>query len=280
MKLANIAFEDGVRAAIVEGDEVRVLEEHNLTTVLASPTPPERLSVSTVLPLQSVRLLPPTGPCSKFVGIGLNFQEHIVESGLDQPAHPMIFAKFPSALIGPHDDILLPSNSVQTDWEGEFGVVVGQRVRYADEAEAARAIAGFILVNDVSIRDWQLHTSQYFPGKNFDASTPLGPWIVGVDELGTNPDIEVTTRVDGEIMQQARTVDLVFNPAQLISYISGFCAMNPGDVIATGSPGGVGHVRNPPIYLEEGQFLETSAPELRALRNRCTHTPSTVQVAL
>jgi acylpyruvate hydrolase len=274
MKLANVAVNGGTRAARVEDDRLLVLDYDNLASVLAQGTPAEQLPVVAEIPPASARLLPPVGAHCKCVCVGLNYASHIAESGLDTPSHPMLFVKFPSALIGPTDDIMLPRVSPMIDWECELGVVIGKRVHRADEREAADAIGGFTLLNDVSVRDWQLHTSQFLPGKSFDAMTPVGPWMVGVDELGPDPDLEVTTRVDGEVMQQARTSDLVFKPAALVSYISSFCALEPGDIIATGTPSGVGHVRTPPLYLKDGQVLETTGEGLGKLTNRCVDEPA------
>jgi acylpyruvate hydrolase len=274
MKLANVAVNGGSRAARVEGDRLLVLDYDNLARVLAEGTPADQLPVVSEIPVDSERLLPPVGAHCKCVCVGLNYASHIAESGLDTPTHPMLFAKFPSALIGPNDDIVLPRVSPMIDWECELAVVIGKRVHQADEREATDAIGGFTLLNDVSVRDWQLHTSQYLPGKSFDALTPVGPWMVGVDELGPDPDLEVTTLVDGQVMQQARSSDLVFKPAALVAYISTFCALEPGDIIATGTPGGVGHVRNPPIYLKDGQILETTGEGLGKLTNRCVDEPA------
>jgi acylpyruvate hydrolase len=274
MKLANVAVNGGVRAASVKEDRLLLLDYDNLASVLAQDTPADQLPVVSEIPLESARLLPPVGQHCKCVCVGLNYASHIAESGMDTPTHPMLFAKFPSALIGPTDDIPLPQVSPMVDWECELAVVIGKRVHRADEREAADAIGGFTLLNDVSVRDWQLHTSQFLPGKSFDAMTPVGPWMVGVDELGTEPDLEVSTLVDGEVMQQARTSDLVFKPAALISYISTFCTLDPGDIIATGTAGGVGHVRRPPVYLKNGQILETAGEGLGKLSNRCIDEPA------
>ena len=277
MKLANVAVNGGVRAAIVKEDRLLLLDYDSLASVLAQGTPADQLPVASDIPLDSARLLPPVGPHCKCICVGLNYASHIAESGLETPTHPMLFAKFPSALIGPTDDIPLPQVSPMIDWECELAVVIGKRVHRADEREAADAIGGFTLMNDVSVRDWQLHTSQFLPGKSFDAMTPVGPWMVGVDELGIDPDIEVTTRVDGALMQQGRTSDLVFKPAALVSYISTFCTLEPGDIIATGTTGGVGHVRTPPEYLKDGQVLETAGERLGKLVNRCVDEPATAR---
>jgi len=155
------------------------------------------------------------------------------------------------------------------DWEVEVGVVIGRRVREVDETQAAAAIAGYTVVNDVSARDFQLHTSQWTPGKNVESSSPVGPWVVSVDELGPNPDLGISTRVDGVVRQDGRTTDAIFTPAQIIAYVSGFITLEPGDIIATGTCEGVGHLMDPPTYLHADQVLETTIEHIGTLTNRC-----------
>jgi acylpyruvate hydrolase len=190
----------------------------------------------------------------KIICVGLNYRTHIVEMGREIPAHPTLFTKFPEALIGPNDPIALDPASAAVDWEAELGVVVGRSVRRADEESAAAAIAGFCVLNDITMRDWQYRTTQWFQGKSFEGSTPLGPYLVTPDELpgGVRPRLDFTCVVDGAVKQAANTADLVFDPVDLVRYISRMVTLNPGDVIATGTPGGVGHARRPPEYLREG----------------------------
>jgi acylpyruvate hydrolase len=244
------------------------LETEDLTSAIALSTSGAELPVSSRVPLVSAKLLAPATANTKFFCVGLNYYSHMAEAGLPKPDYPILFTKFPSVLIGPNDEILLPNTSGMIDWEVEVGVVVGKSVREADEDQAAAAIGGYTVVNDVSARDWQLHTSQWTPGKNLESSTPVGPWIVTVDELGPNPDLGITTRVDGELRQDGRTTDQIFSPAKLISYISGFITLQPGDIIATGTCAGVGHCMTPPIYLSSDQVLETSVERVGTLSNR------------
>lgn len=202
----------------------------------------------------------------KILCVGLNYREHILEMGRELPEHPTFFSKFPEALIGADDDIELPSVSSAVDWEGELAVVVGAPVRRATEAEAEAAIAGYAILNDVSMRDYQYRTLQWLQGKTFENSTPFGPYLVTTDQW--NPGPATKTVVDGETMQQDTTDSLVFSPAALIAYFSHIVTLNPGDVIATGTSGGVGHARKPPRYLVDGSVLETTIDGLGSQRNR------------
>lgn len=268
MKLACVKFEGRARAASVQDDQLLLLEAEDLPSAIALSTSGAELAVSSGVPLASASLLAPVTPNTKLFCIGLNYYSHMAEAGLPKPEYPIVFTKFPSVLIGPDDEILLPNTSDMIDWEVEVGVVIGKSVREADEDQAAAAIGGYTVVNDVSARDWQLHTSQWTPGKNLESSTPVGPWIVTVDELGPNPDLALTTRVDGELRQDGRTTDQIFTPAQVISYISGFITLEPGDIIATGTCAGVGHCMTPPVYLSSDQVLETSVDRIGTLSNR------------
>ncbi|MFD5259001.1 fumarylacetoacetate hydrolase family protein [Streptomyces bobili] len=203
----------------------------------------------------------------KIICVGLNYRAHIQETGQEVPEYPTLFAKFAPSLIGAYDDIQMPSAVEQMDWEAELGLVVGARVRNADVEEAERAIAGFTVINDISARDWQLRTVQWLQGKTFEATTPIGPHLVCTDD-GVVPG-EISCEVSGELMQKAATDDLVFGPAQLISYISTILTLEPGDVIATGTPGGVGLARTPQRFLTDGDVVVTRVEGIGELRNTC-----------
>jgi acylpyruvate hydrolase len=184
------------------------------------------------------------------------------------PEYPTIFAKYAPALIGAYDDIVLPSVSDKVDWEAELTVVVGTPVRHADADAARAAIAGYTVLNDISVRDFQMRTPQFLQGKTFERSTPIGPHLVTPDEL---PDrgLAIGTTLDGETVQSSSTDQLLFGPVDLIVYLSQIITLNPGDVIATGTPGGVGHARKPPRYLAEGTVVVTSIEGVGELRNTC-----------
>lgn len=202
---------------------------------------------------------------AKIVCVGLNYRSHILEMGRDIPEYPTLFAKFPEALIGATDDIEIPPGRDQVDWEGELLVVVGTAVRGVDEAEAEQAIAGYTIMNDVTMRDYQFRTREWLQGKTFENTTPVGPVLVTTDEWQPGPTLR--TVVDGEVMQKISTGDLVFSPAHLVSYISQIITLQPGDLIATGTPGGVGHARKPARYLAPGSVVETTIEGIGTLVN-------------
>jgi acylpyruvate hydrolase len=203
----------------------------------------------------------------KIICVGLNYRTHILEMGREMPEYPTLFAKYPRALVGAFDDVVLPQVSAAVDWEAELGVVVGRSVRHASVAQARAAIAGYTVVNDVTIRDWQYRTSQWMQGKNFESTTPMGPYLV--TDADDSEGFSLTCEVNGEIVQSANTNDLVFDPATLVAYISTMLTLSPGDIIATGTPGGVGHARIPPHYLADGAVLTTRIAGVGECRNVC-----------
>lgn len=267
MKLATLRL-DGRTAAARIDDEVAVeIAAEDVGSLLrqddwqatAAAADGARHSLSDV---DYVPVVPNPG---KIVCVELNYRNHILEMGRDLPECPTLFAKYPEALIGPNDDIALPKVSDAIDWEAELAVVIGKRVRHADLSTAEQAIAGYSVLNDVTVRDYQYRTKQWLQGKTFEATTPFGPHLVTADSFDI--DAEIATEVDGEVMQQSNTKDLVFGPAQLVSYISEIVTLNPGDVIASGTPGGVGHARKPARYLSEGNKLVTRISGLGELTN-------------
>ncbi|WP_432565188.1 fumarylacetoacetate hydrolase family protein [Kineococcus sp. SYSU DK003] len=218
-------------------------------------------------------VLPLPAP-AKVVCCGLNYADHILEMGRELPAHPTLFAKFADTLAGPGDVLELPAGS-HNDWEGELAVVVGTALRHAGPEQAAAGIWGYAVANDVSVRDWQNRTLQWFQGKAWDGSTPLGPVVVTPDELDPVAGVEVITRVDGVERQRGNTKTLVFDAAHLLSYVSTFTQLRPGDVVLTGTPGGVGSGMRPPRFLTDGALLETEIPGIGTLRNRIALTGPT-----
>jgi acylpyruvate hydrolase len=269
MRLATIRTPDGTTAAArLDGDELVLLPYPDVVALLAEPGWRE---VAASVAGERVALagadLAPTVRPAKVICVGLNYRSHIEEMGRELPDHPTLFIKFPDTLTGPYDDLVVPKASRAVDWEVELGVVIGAPARRVDEAEAAACIAGYTVVNDLSMRDWQSRTPQWDQGKNFEASTPVGPFLVTGDEIGDAADLEVTCRVDGQTMQSARTCDLLFNPAHIVSYASQFTTLRPGDLIATGTPAGVGAGRNPKVFLAPGQVLETAIEGIGACRN-------------
>lgn len=206
---------------------------------------------------------------SKVICVGHNYTNHIKEMGRELPSYPTLFTKFADTLIGPNDPIVKPAETDALDWEVELVVVIGKPVRRATEEEAAAAIAGFTVMNDVSVRDWQFRTIEWTQGKIWDSSTPVGPYVVTPDEVGgVRPALEVTTLVDGRRMQHDDTGTLLFDPVHLVQYISTVIRLNPGDMIATGTPAGVGHARDPKVYLVGGETVVTQIAGLGTCTNR------------
>jgi 2-keto-4-pentenoate hydratase/2-oxohepta-3-ene-1,7-dioic acid hydratase in catechol pathway len=222
------------------------------------------------LQLPLVEGKPRLGPClsgvGKVIGVAINYKMHGVETGSKQPTEPTLFLKATSAISGPHDDIVLPPNSEKTDWEVELGVVIGAVAKNITEQDALKHIAGYCVIDDVSERAFQLERGgqQHTKGKSADTFCPLGPWLVTRDEIPDPQALNLWTKVDGELMQNGTTADMLFSVAKLVAYISEFMTLLPGDVIATGTPDGVGRGQNPPRYLRAGETVELGVQGLGA----------------
>jgi ureidoglycolate lyase len=204
---------------------------------------------------------PRIGPCvarvGKFVCIGLNYADHAAESNLPVPTEPVLFGKWTSAICGPNDDTEIPRGSKKTDWEVELGVVIGKHAKYVSEADAMDYVAGYCVINDVSEREWQIeHGTQWDKGKGFDTFGPIGPWLVTKDEIADPQHLDMWLEVDGHRYQNGNTKTMVFGVAELVAYLSKVMSLQPGDVISTGTPPGVGMgVKPAPIYLKAGQTV-------------------------
>jgi acylpyruvate hydrolase len=272
MKFATVRSNGGHRAARVEGDEVVLLPFADVGELLASGGDWMARAADhqgEVVPAEGLSIAPLVPRPEKIFCVGLNYASHAAEANLGVLKHPTLFAKYARALIGPHDELVLPRRSDAVDWEIELAVVIGKTVRQVAEAEAEDAVAGYAIVNDVSMRDWQLRTSQYLSGKTFEASTPFGPYLVTPDEADHGRSLGMTLTVDGQVMQQATTDDLIFSVPELVSYASEIITLVPGDVILTGTPAGVGHVRIPPTYLRPGNIIEANVEKLGTQVTRC-----------
>jgi 2-keto-4-pentenoate hydratase/2-oxohepta-3-ene-1,7-dioic acid hydratase in catechol pathway len=218
---------------------------------------PADLPLVAGMPQQDLRLGPCVGRVGKFICIGLNYADHAAESGLPVPTEPVVFAKWTSAICGPDDNVKIPRGSVKTDWEVELGVVIGQGGSYIEEADALKHVAGYCVVNDVSEREWQLERgTQWDKGKGCDTFGPIGPWLVTADEVADPQQLGLWLEVDGHRYQNGNTRTMVFNVAQIVSYLSKFMSLQPGDVISTGTPPGVGLGQKPPLYLKPGQTMK------------------------
>ncbi len=274
MRFATIRTTEGTTAARLDGDMLVPLDAADVGALLAGPAlgggraPAERAGADPV-PASEASFAPLVPRAAKVLCVGLNYRAHILETGRDLPQYPTLFAKFARTLLGAHDDLVLPEVSDRVDWEVELGVVIGQPIYRASQDEAAAAIAGYTVTNDVSMRDWQSRTLQWLQGKMFERSTPAGPYLVTGDEIGDAADLEVRCEVDGAVMQQSRTSDLLFGPAEIAAYASQAITLEPGDLLLTGTPGGVGNARKPPVYLQAGQTLRTVIEGIGECVNRC-----------
>jgi len=208
------------------------------------------------IPGIDLRIGPCVGGVGKFVCIGLNYADHAAESGMPVPTEPVVFGKWTSAIVGPNDDIEIPRESSKTDWEVELGVVIGLGGRYISEADALAHVAGYCVINDVSEREFQLERgTQWDKGKGCDTFGPIGPWLVTADEVPDPQNLNLWLEVDGHRFQNGSTRTMVFGVAQLVSYLSRFMSLQPGDIISTGTPPGVGLGQKPPVYLRAGQTI-------------------------
>lgn len=258
MRLATIRTARGTVAVRVEDDHAIELGAPDVGVLLRDPAWRDRAAVDRPAhPLAELDFAPLVPKPEKIICVGLNYRNHILEMGRELPTYPTLFAKFPPALIGAHDDIVLPSVSTAMDWEAELAVIAGHD----------GTIAGYTVCNDVTARDWQNRTLQWLQGKTFANTTPVGPYLVTVDDV---PDeMLLSCVVNGAETQSASTSDLVFEPAELVDYITTILPLAPGDIIATGTPGGVGHARKPPVYLTDGAVVTTRISGLGACHNRC-----------
>lgn len=225
------------------------------------------------IPLGDVHLLPPVAP-SKIVCVGLNYADHAAEGGNELPETPLLFSKWPSSIVGPHDEIRLPSQESDPDFEAELAVVVGRRSRQlVDEEQGWASVGGYTVINDVSGRQAQMGDGQWARGKGYDTFAPIGPCVVYPSEIDPG-SLALGCSLDGDVFQSSSTSEMVFNVGQLLSYISWHCTLEPGDVIATGTPAGIGFMRTPRVRLEPGQLLETWVEGIGRLENRIVADPS------
>ena len=215
------------------------------------------------------RLGAPVSKPSKIICVGLNYAKHAEESGMALPEEPVLFFKSTTAIIGPFDDVVLPIGSSKSDWEVELAVVIGKKATYVEEENAMDYVAGYVLHNDISEREFQLERhGQWVKGKSCDTFAPLGPYLVTKDEVPDPHNLDLWLKLNGRTMQNSNTSDLVFNIPKLISYISGFMTLLPGDVISTGTPFGVGLGLNPPVFLKEGDIMELGIRGLGVSRQK------------
>lgn len=220
-----------------------------------------------VRPLAAVTLGPPIPDPDKIICLGLNYRDHANESSIEVPPSPILFAKFRNSLAGPKSDIVLPTAGTAVDYEVELAVVIGRRCKHVRQEAALECVAGAMALNDVSARDLQHATSQWLPGKAVDSFAPCGPALVTLDELGDPQDLAISTRLNGELMQASSTAMMIFGIAETIEFITSFMTLEPGDIIATGTPGGVGMARDPQVFLHDGDLVEVTVDGVGTLTN-------------
>ncbi|MBI5669609.1 MAG: fumarylacetoacetate hydrolase family protein [Chloroflexi bacterium] len=269
MKLATYTYKDRARIGqIVDGrihatawaDTMQHLIRRGITTTRTSDS----------YPLEAVKLEAPVRP-SKIIAIGRNYADHAAETGSEVPKAPLIFAKFPSSIVGPGETITWSSAiATQVDWEGELAVVIGRRARNVSEDDAMNYVFGYTIANDVTARDLQLRQdTQWTRGKSLDTFCPLGPWIVTRDEIADPHNLAIKTTVNGEVMQDSNTSNMMFKIPMLIAYCSRMFTLEPGDLILTGTPPGVGEGRKPPVYLKDGDVVSVTIEGIGELTNPC-----------
>ncbi len=271
MRLATIRTDSGTRAAVIEEGTMQILDFDDAGGVIRALAHGQSLhGLSRVgeLDPQSAVFAPPVVNPDKIICVGLNFHSHAAETGLSIPDHPMLFAKYTGSLIGDSEDIMIPPESEKCDWEAELAVVIGTPARRIPVARALDIVAGYTVLNDISMRDWQRHTSQFTSGKTFERSTPVGPWLASPEDVDPS-DLRLRCLVNGEVRQDCSTSDMIFSVPEVIAYASTIITLLPGDVIAMGTPSGVGSVRRPQLFLQPGDVVTTEAEGIGVLTNRC-----------
>ena len=277
MKFASFIVQGRTTYGVVEGTQVIDLESVKATfgTDLKQAIAINRLgeltpAVLAPLPrvaLADVTFLPVIENPGKVLCIGINYATHVRETGREMPTYPMIFTRFADSQVAHLQPIIRPKASHKLDFEGELAVVIGKTARHVKAADALEYVAGYACYNDGSVRDWQKHTIQFVPGKNFPRTGGFGPWLVTCDEIGDPQDLELTTRLNGQVMQHTSTSDMIFDVRHLIEYCSTFTELAPGDVIVSGTTGGVGAFREPPVWMKPGDTVEVEISGIGILRN-------------
>jgi len=286
MKLVTFTHGDSPRVGVVVDEQVVDLSQAapelptEMTALLAAG--PDALarageaaaSASARLPLADVTLCSPILRPPKILAVGLNYADHVAEAGLETPKHPMIFNKQSTSAHPPYQPFHMPRASTALDYEGELGVVIGKSCRHVPRHRAQDVIAGYTVVNDVSVRDWQLRVPTFTMGKSFDTHCPMGPWIVTTDEIADPHSLELKTWVNGELRQNSNTKNLIFDCFTLIEHLSTAFTLEPGDVIPTGTPGGVGVAMKPPSLLKVGDVVKIAISGIGEIENGVVEEPA------
>ena len=285
MRLATFTDRAGTRIGLVVDDEIvnlkRVRPELPTDMIAFLAAGPSALdaartalgSSSGRLKLKNVRLQAPVPKPSKFLAIGLNYADHVAESGLAKPPHPLFFNKQVTCVTGPFDPILMPRDSEQVDYEGEMGFVIGKRCRRVPRERAHEVIAGYCVIDNVSIRDWQFRAQTFTLGKSFDSHGPIGPWIVTPDELSDPHQLRIRTWINGELRQDSSTNQLIYDCFDQVAALSQAFTLEPGDIVSTGTPSGVGMGFKPPKYLKVGDVVKIEVEGIGVIENRVEPEP-------
>jgi 2-keto-4-pentenoate hydratase/2-oxohepta-3-ene-1,7-dioic acid hydratase in catechol pathway len=281
MKIARFSHEGVTRLGVVLGEEIADLGLDHLPTDLGALLADDGLEAASAaassaprLPLTQVRMEAPVARPPEFLAIGLNYRSHAAETGQPLPTVPVFFNKQSSCVAGPTDEVHIPRVApAHVDYEGELGFVIGRRCRHVPRERAREVIAGFVVVDDVSVRDWQMASPTWTMGKSFDTHGPIGPWLVSPDEVGDPHALGLRTWVNGELRQQARTDDLVFDCYDQIAHLSAVFTLQPGTIVSTGTPSGVGFARTPPALLAPGDVVRIEIERVGAIENRLVPEP-------
>jgi 2-keto-4-pentenoate hydratase/2-oxohepta-3-ene-1,7-dioic acid hydratase in catechol pathway len=286
MKLCTFEHAGATRVGVVVNDEIVDLSQaapelpREMTALLAAGPAAREAAASAAsraksrIPLAAVRLAAPILRPPKFLAIGLNYADHVAEAGLETPKFPTVFNKQSTCVAGPFDPVHLPRVSSVLDYEGELGFVIGKRCRHVPKTRAHEVIAGYLVVNDVTVRDWQFRIPTWTMGKSFDTHGPLGPWLTTSDEIDPS-GLRLRTWVNGELRQDSNTKQLIFDCAAIVEHLSTAFTLEPGDVVATGTPGGVGIAMKPPRLLKVGDVMKVEIDGLGVLENTVVAEPDT-----
>ncbi len=287
MKLATFTLDGATRIGVVRGDEIVDLAAaapglpRDMLGFLEAGRPALDAAHAAVakaagLPLARVRLEAPIARPPKFLAVGLNYADHVAESGLETPQFPTIFNKQSTCVVGPVDPVHVPRASHVVDYEGELGFVIGRRCRHVSRDDAADVIAGYLVVNDVTVRDWQLRIPTWTMGKSFDTHGPIGPWIVTPDELPDPHRLQLRTWVNGALRQESNTKELIFDCFTLVEHLSTAFTLEPGDIVATGTPSGIGIAMKPPQLLKAGDVVRIEIEGIGTIENPFIDEPAEV----
>jgi 2-keto-4-pentenoate hydratase/2-oxohepta-3-ene-1,7-dioic acid hydratase in catechol pathway len=287
MRFASFLHQGREAFGAVLGDSIVCLSPEwvdrypDLRSLLGTSSIPDAnlLATGEQLDIADVRFRPVIANPSKIVCVGLNYRDHIGETGRQNSPYPVLFLRLPSSQVGHLEPLVRPHLSNQLDYEGELAVVIGKPGRYIRRAQALEHVAGYSIYNEASIRDWQKHSHQYTAGKNFPGTGAFGPWLVTADEIPDPGVLRLTTRLNGQVMQQGHVADLIFPIDELIAYISSVTEVVAGDVLVTGTPAGVGGLRKPPIWMQPGDIVEVEIPEIGVLSNPVMQEPDPTRSA-